>query len=89
MVLPRAAGQTDADRQSIWGLASAFCADKRALPDRRSTPTWTTITLAEAEIDSLRIGVETRNSAAYWPRLKIDDGSKLGKPIDPRARSPG
>lgn len=83
MVLPRAAGQTDGQRQAAWGIASAFCARKRAFLIVDPRATWTTITLAEAEIDALRIGIETRNSAAYWPRLKIDDGSKLGKSIDP------
>lgn len=83
MVLPRAAGQTDAARQTLWGAASAFCYAKRAflIVDPRST--WTTIALAEAEIDQLRIGIETRNAAAYWPRLKVDDGTATGKAIDP------
>jgi phage tail sheath protein FI len=83
MVLPRANGQSDAARQSLWGIASAFCAEKRAflIVDPRSS--WITLELAEAEIDQLRIGLETRNSAAYWPRLRIDDGTPTGKLIDP------
>jgi phage tail sheath protein FI len=83
MVLPRAHNQTDDQRQELWGLASSFCARKRAflLVDPRST--WANITQAEAGADALRIGVDTRNSAAYWPRLRIANGTPAGQIIDP------
>ncbi len=83
MVLPRAEGQTDDQRQALWGLASSFCARKRAflLVDPRSG--WADVTQAEAGVDQLRIGVDTRNSAAYWPRLHIQNGSPGGRFIDP------
>lgn len=83
MVLPRAEGQTDDQRQALWGLASSFCARKRAflLVDPRNN--WADVTQAEAGVDQLRIGVDTRNSAAYWPRLHIQNGSPGGRFIDP------
>jgi phage tail sheath protein FI len=83
MVLPRAAGQSDAARQALWGPASAFCARERAflLVDPRSD--WSTITLAEQGVDQIRTGVETRNAAAYWPRLRIADGTPAGRIADP------
>jgi hypothetical protein len=67
----------------LWGPASDFCARERAflLVDPRST--WTNITLAEQGVDQLRVGLETRNSAAYWPRLRAADGTPNGKVIDP------
>jgi hypothetical protein len=83
MVLPRADGQDETKRQPLWGSASAFCAKKRAFLIVDPPESWTTVDLAEAKVNDLRIGIETRNSAAYWPRLKIDDGSKTGKSIDP------
>ncbi len=82
MVLPRADGQTDSARQPLWGAASAFCAQKRAFLIVDSRSAWKTIDQAESQINDLRIGVETRNAAAYWPRLKVDDGTKTGKFID-------
>jgi uncharacterized protein len=83
MVLPRSVGQSDAARQALWGAASAFCARERAflLVDPRTD--WTSITLAEQGIDQIRTGVETRNAAAYWPRIRIANGTPAGKTIDP------
>lgn len=83
MVLPRAAGQSDDDRRSLWGAASAFCARRRAflIVDPRSD--WTDTTSAEQGVDAIRIGVEIRNSACYWPRLRVPDGTRAGRVIDP------
>jgi hypothetical protein len=83
MILPRAVGQTDDDRRALWGAASAFCAKKRAflIVDPRSD--WTDTRTAEAGVHQIRIGVETRNAACYWPRVRIADGSRTGRAIDP------
>ncbi|MGZ8348649.1 MAG: phage tail sheath family protein [Allosphingosinicella sp.] len=83
MVLPRALDQTDAQRQALWGPASAFCARERAflIVDPRSD--WTDITTAEQGVDQIRVGVETRNAAAYWPRIRIADGTPAGRILDP------
>ena len=83
LVLPRAEGQSDDARTALWGAASAFCATKRAflIVDPRSD--WTDIAAAEAGADAIRLGVETRNAAAYWPRLRIANGSAAGRRVDP------
>jgi uncharacterized protein len=83
MVLPRAFGQTDLERQALWGAASAFCAAERAMLIVDPPASWTTVPLATTGVDALRIGVETRNAAAYWPRVRIADGTAQGKVIDP------
>ncbi len=84
MVLPRArtaaAVQTDVQRKSAYNAASAFCARKRAFllvdpPALDQASVWRDATSAEAGADALRIGLETRNSAVFWPRLKQADGS--------------
>jgi phage tail sheath protein FI len=86
MILPRADDgtnrQTDADRAQLWGEASAFCARRRAFllvdPPSDPGPTgWATIDDVIAGVDTLRIGVETRSAAAYWPRLQLGDGRML------------
>jgi phage tail sheath protein FI len=83
LLLPRAAGQDDDERQALWGAASAFCARKRAflIVDPRSD--WSDVPAAEAGVNAIRIGVETRNAACYWPRVRIADGTRQGKAIDP------
>jgi hypothetical protein len=83
LILPRAEGQTDAARQAFWGPASAFCALKRAflLVDPRSD--WGNVATAETGVNQIRIGVETRNAAAYWPRLRVANGTPAGQAIDP------
>jgi hypothetical protein len=83
MVLPRAAGQGDAARQALWGTASAFCERERAFLIVDPPASWTNIALAEAGVDPLRIGIATRNAAAYWPRLRVADGTATGKVVDP------
>ncbi|MEY6433872.1 DUF2586 family protein [Thioalkalicoccus limnaeus] len=83
LVLPRSRDQDEDQRQGLWGPASAFCAHKRAflLVDPRAD--WRDLASADDGVDLLRIGVETRNSAAYWPRLRIHDGTREGRVIDP------
>ena len=84
MVLPRArtevATQSDAQRKVAYNIAGAFCAKKRAFllvdpPSIDSGDVWMDTTTAETGVDKLRIGLETRNSAVFWPRLKKADGT--------------
>lgn len=84
MVLPRAEGtdgtQSDSQRKSAFNIASSFCAKKRAFllvdPPSDSGPNkWTDSSNTSTGVDALRIGLETRNSAVYWPRLKKANGS--------------
>ena len=84
MVLPRAKAedgtQSDTSRKTAFNAASSFCAKERAflLVDPPSTDNalkWTDATSAASGSDDLRIGLETRNSAVFWPRLKKADNS--------------
>jgi phage tail sheath protein FI len=90
MVLPRAADQTDAERRGVWGHASASCARRRALLLVDPDSTWTSIPAASAGADSIKIGVDTRNSAVFWPRLVVPQiGSPVPKTIDPSGSMAG
>ena len=84
MVLPRAATQiatqSDSARKVAFNAASAFCEKKRAFllvdpPAIDAGDVWEDATTAEKGSDALRIGLETRNSAVFWPRLKQADGT--------------
>jgi hypothetical protein len=84
MVLPRADQQTDAERKAVWGLASASCARRRALLLVDPDSTWTDIPVASAGASAIKIGVETRNAAIFWPHLKVPQaGSTVPRTIDP------
>lgn len=84
MILPRAQGQTDADREAIWGLASSFCLNRRAflLVDPRSS--WTNVNTVDSEIADIRIGLVKDHAAIYWPRVQIPDPlTGILRTIDP------
>ncbi|WP_114952504.1 phage tail sheath family protein [Sphingosinicella terrae] len=84
MVLPRAEGQTNAERRGLWGTASALAAKRRAILLVDPDDDWGSIAAAEAGVASLKIGVETRNAAVYWPRLRIPDAAvPAGRFVDP------
>jgi hypothetical protein len=89
LILPQSLNQTDAGQQALWGAASAFCAEMRAMliVDPRSD--WVDIATAKAGVDAIRIGVETRNAAVYWPRLKVADGTPTGTHIAPSGSMAG
>jgi hypothetical protein len=89
MVLPRAAGQTSAAQQALWGAASAFCAKQRAMLIIDPPDEWTDVATAKAGVDTIRIGVETRNAAVYWPRLKVAGETPAGTPIAPSGAMAG
>ena len=80
LALPRGAGQTDDQRQSLWGSASSFCQRERAflIVDPRSD--WATVDNAAAGIVNVRIGAVTDHAGIYWPRVNV--ASTL-LPIDP------
>jgi len=82
MIMPRASNQTDADMESLWGMASVFCQQSRAflLVDPRTS--WETADDVESEIADLRIGLATDHAAIYWPRLAISSNGRI-RNIDP------
>ncbi|HEX8511860.1 MAG TPA: phage tail sheath C-terminal domain-containing protein [Allosphingosinicella sp.] len=84
LVLPRASGQTDVERKGLWGAASALAAERRAILFVDPAEDWPTIKSAEDGVAALKVGVETRNSVIYWPRLRIPAvGLTEGKLVDP------
>jgi phage tail sheath protein FI len=84
MILSRANGQTDAQREQVWGPASAFCQQRRAflLIDPRER--WDNVNLVQQEIADLRIGLIKDHAAVYWPRVTIRDPvTGIARQIDP------
>jgi hypothetical protein len=74
LILPRAGGQTDPQREAVWGPASDFCLNRRAflIVDPRSDGgDWATVNEVESDIESLRSGVVTDHAAISWPRLAV------------------
>jgi len=84
MVLPRAEDQTDGERRGLWGSASASCARRRAILLVDPDAAWADIPAASAGAEAIKIGVDTRHAAVFWPRLLIpQSGSALPKTVDP------
>lgn len=89
MVLPRAVGQTDADRRAVWGSASSFCAAQRAILFV-DPPLWTTIVQADSGASAIKVGVDTRNAVAYWPRVLVPSATMpQGVAVDPSGSMAG
>lgn len=90
MVLPRAVDQSDADRKAIWGAASSFCAAQRAILFVDPPSSWTTIDLAEPGASAIKMGVDTRNSVIYWPRVTVPNTTTpVGATVDPSGSMAG
>jgi phage tail sheath protein FI len=88
LVLPRDQLQNDSDRASLWGPASAFCNQRRAVllmdPQSDQNTGWTDINKAKAGVIAARTGVIRDYAAVYWPRLMITDPlTGAQRPIDP------
>ena len=74
MMLPRGDGQTDAQRLLLWGAASAFARDRRALllvDPQSDNNGWPTVDDVAASITAARFGVATTYAAIYWPRVRV------------------
>jgi phage tail sheath protein FI len=85
LILPRAEGQPDAQREAVWGPASNFCLNRRALllmDPRSEGGRWATVNEVESEIADLRIGLVNDHAAIYWPRLAVTTNGTT-KFIDP------
>jgi phage tail sheath protein FI len=85
LVLPRAAGQTDLERDGLWPAASAFCSDRLAFLLVDPHDTWNDYNDAWKGADDIRqLGLVNDHSGLFWPRLKITDSvSRLERAIDP------
>jgi hypothetical protein len=85
LILPRASGQTDTQREAVWGPASNFCLNRRAflIVDPRSEGgDWANVNEVDSEIEDLRIGLVNDHAAIYWPRLAVTTNGTT-KFIDP------
>jgi Bacteriophage tail sheath protein len=88
MILPRDKDQSDADREKVWGPASAFCRQRRAflIMDPRSS--WSSADTVSKEIKDLRIGLVKDYAAIYWPRVTVSTNGTT-KAIDPSGSMAG
>ncbi|MFO7561120.1 MAG: phage tail sheath subtilisin-like domain-containing protein [Enhygromyxa sp.] len=82
LLLPKADGQGDPERASLWGPASVFAKSRRAILLVDPPAAWKDRDDVSEGIADLRIGVATDHAALYWPRIKVSSGSGQ-KPIDP------
>jgi uncharacterized protein len=85
LILPRANGQSDTQREALWGPASDFCLSRRAflLTDPRSDGgKWSSVNEVDSEIPQLRVGLVNDHCAIYWPRLVIATNGTT-KAVDP------
>jgi hypothetical protein len=85
LVLPRATGQSDGQREALWGPASSFCLGRRAflIVDPRSDGgDWSTVSEVDSEIEELRNGLVNDHAAIYWPQVVIAVNGTT-KDIDP------
>jgi phage tail sheath protein FI len=90
MVLPRVIsdgngdGQSDTDRAALWGPASAFCREQRAILLMDAPVAWTTAQTAEAGVGATRIGVVGDHAMQTWPHVNVTDpATGLLRTIDP------
>ena len=90
MVLPRAPDQTSDHRQAIWGAASSFCAQQRAILFVDPDEGWETIEQAEKGADAIKLGVDTRHAIVYWPRVTVPTPAQpSGVNVDPSGSMAG
>src|SRR5262249_34358590 len=78
MILPRAKDesdvQSDSGREQLWGPASNFCLNRRALllmDPRSDGGKWSTVNEVDSQIADLRIGLVKDHAAIYWPRVLV------------------
>ena len=80
LCLPRGDGQSDDDRQLLWGAASAFCQGERAFLIVDPPSEWQTVDHAATGIADMRLGAVTDHAGIYWPRVLV---ASTTDPIDP------
>ncbi|MCY0990925.1 phage tail sheath subtilisin-like domain-containing protein [Nannocystis sp. ILAH1] len=89
LVLPRDAKASDADRNVLWGPASAFCQRRRAVLLVDPPSSWVTAADVTAGIAGLRVGLVKDHSILYWSRLLALNEFNLVKPVDPSGAMAG
>lgn len=81
LVLPRADGQSDADRLALWGPASAAAKSGRAVLIVDPDSSWSSandVVDPTTGVTSLRTGVVLDHSTLSWPRIRVSgDGGGL------------
>jgi uncharacterized protein len=82
LLLPKADGQSDNDRASLWGPASVFAKGRRSILLVDPPAAWADRDDVDDNIATLRVGVATDHSAIYWPRIRVSAGTGT-KAIDP------
>ena len=80
LCLPRGDGQTDDQRQLLWGAASAFCQRERAFLIVDPVSDWADVDDANVGIANLRLGTVTDHAGIFWPRVRV---ASTTVPIDP------
>lgn len=74
MVLPTDA-EPIADMRTVWGPASAFCQQRRAVLLMDAPASFTTAQIASTQVATLRQGLVNDHAILYYPRLTIvEDG---------------
>lgn len=89
LILPRALDQTDDDRKKIWGAASSFASDRRAILFVDPDSGWTDIATAASGADTIKTGIDTRNSVIYWPQVKVPTATGSTRTVDPSGSMAG
>ncbi len=88
LVLPRGEAegtvQPDSARFNLWGMASAFCQQKRAflLVDPGEGAQWSNAAEMQSSVGQIRDGLVKDHAALYWPRVRVPTDSGL-RTIDP------
>ena len=82
MILPRDKDQLDSHREEVWGSASVFCQQRRALLIMDPRSSWTDADTVSKEIKNLRTGLVKDHATIYWPRVKTSTNGST-KAIDP------
>ena len=82
MILPRNTGQSDKDREEVWGPASVFCKKQRAFLIMDPPAWWKDPNKVSTEVKKLRVGLVKDYAAIYWPRVSISTNGST-KHIDP------
>lgn len=90
LILPRNIGQLDTQRIPLWGPASAFCKERRAVllmdPPAEAPSNWRLLPVDQvaAQVPATRVGVVRDHTALYWPMLRVvDPTTGLERTIDP------